>query len=83
MSGFKFRTDGEMYLKLRGSGGWKDEQCSGSIDRKLQPAKQVFFRYFRYEQREAEIVLELSIHSANSEPAGGNGPAERFHSDQT
>ena len=34
------------------------EQRNGRIDRKLQPAKQVFCRYFRYEQREADIVLE-------------------------
>jgi hypothetical protein len=26
-------------------------------DRKLQPAKQMFCRHFRYEQREADIVL--------------------------
>ena len=31
------------------------------IDRKLQPAKQVFCRYFRYEQREADIVLEALV----------------------
>jgi hypothetical protein len=34
------------------------EQRNGRIDRKLQPAKQVFCRYFRYEQREADIVLD-------------------------
>ena len=34
------------------------EQRNGRIDRKLQPATQVFCRYFRYEQREADIVLE-------------------------
>ncbi|MER9712745.1 DISARM system SNF2-like helicase DrmD [Mesorhizobium sp. M0174] len=37
------------------------EQRNGRIDRKLQPAKQVFCRYFRYEQREADIVLEALI----------------------
>jgi SNF2 family DNA or RNA helicase len=30
------------------------EQRNGRIDRKLQPAEQVFCRYFRYEQREAD-----------------------------
>jgi hypothetical protein len=29
--------------------------------RKLQPARQVFSRYFRYEQREADIVLEALV----------------------
>jgi hypothetical protein len=38
------------------------EQRNGRIDRKLQPAKQVFCRYFRYEQREADIVLEALVH---------------------
>jgi ERCC4-related helicase len=37
------------------------EQRNGRIDRKLQPAPQVFCRYFRYEQREADIVLEALI----------------------
>lgn len=37
------------------------EQRNGRIDRKLQPAKKVFCRYFRYEQREADIVLEALI----------------------
>jgi hypothetical protein len=37
------------------------EQRNGRIDRKLQPAKQVFCRYFRYEQREADIVLEALV----------------------
>jgi SNF2 family DNA or RNA helicase len=31
------------------------EQRNGRIDRKLQPAKQVVCRYFRYEQREAHV----------------------------
>ncbi|TXL71235.1 DEAD/DEAH box helicase [Vineibacter terrae] len=37
------------------------EQRNGRIDRKLQPAKQVFCRYFHYEQREADIVLEALV----------------------
>jgi ERCC4-related helicase len=37
------------------------EQRNGRIDRKLQPATQVFCRYFRYEQREADIVLEALV----------------------
>ena len=37
------------------------EQRNGRIDRKLQPAKQIVCRYFRYEQREADIVLEALV----------------------
>jgi ERCC4-related helicase len=37
------------------------EQRNGRIDRKLQPAKEVTCRYFRYEQREADIVLEALV----------------------
>ena len=37
------------------------EQRNGRIDRKLQPAKQITCRYFRYEQREADIVLEALV----------------------
>jgi SNF2 family DNA or RNA helicase len=37
------------------------EQRNGRIDRKLQPAKRVFCRYFRYEQREADVVLEALV----------------------
>ena len=37
------------------------EQRNGRIDRKLQPARQVFCRYFCYEQREADIVLEALV----------------------
>jgi ERCC4-related helicase len=37
------------------------EQRNGRIDRKLQPAKQVFCRYFRHEQREADIVLDALV----------------------
>lgn len=37
------------------------EQRNGRIDRKLQPAKQVHCRYFRYEQREADIVLDALV----------------------
>ena len=37
------------------------EQRNGRIDRKLQPAKQVVCRYFRYTQREADIVLEALV----------------------
>lgn len=34
------------------------EQRNGRIDRKLQPASKVFCRYFRYTQREEDVVLE-------------------------
>ena len=34
---------------------------NGRIDLKMQPAKQVFCRYFRYDQREADIVLEALV----------------------
>lgn len=37
------------------------EQRNGRIDRKLQPAKQVFCRYFRYDQRETDIVLDALV----------------------
>lgn len=37
------------------------EQRNGRIDRKLQPAKQVTCRYFRYEQRETDIVLDALV----------------------
>jgi Helicase conserved C-terminal domain/SNF2-related domain len=37
------------------------EQRNGRIDRKLQPAEQVFCRYFRYAQREEDIVLEALV----------------------
>jgi hypothetical protein len=37
------------------------EQRNGRIDRKLQPSKQVWCRYFRYEQREADIVLDALV----------------------
>ncbi len=37
------------------------EQRNGRIDRKLQPAKLIVCRYFRYEQREADIVLDALV----------------------
>ncbi len=37
------------------------EQRNGRIDRKLQPAPEVFCRYFRYIQREADIVLDALV----------------------
>jgi SNF2 family DNA or RNA helicase len=37
------------------------EQRNGRIDRKLQPAKQVSCRYFRYAQRETDIVLDALV----------------------
>jgi hypothetical protein len=37
------------------------EQRNGRIDRKLQPAKEVVCRYFRYAQRETDIVLEALV----------------------
>jgi superfamily II DNA/RNA helicase len=37
------------------------EQRNGRIDRKLQPAPQVFCRYFHYAQREEDIVLEALV----------------------
>ncbi len=37
------------------------EQRNGRIDRKLQPAPRVFCRYFRYAQREEDVVLEALV----------------------
>jgi len=37
------------------------EQRNGRIDRKLQPAPKVFCRYFRYAQREEDIVLDALV----------------------
>ena len=37
------------------------EQRNGRIDRKLQPAEQVFCRYFIYDQREEDIVLDALV----------------------
>ena len=37
------------------------EQRNGRIDRKLQPAPEVFCRYFRYAQREEDIVLDALV----------------------
>jgi hypothetical protein len=37
------------------------EQRNGRIDRKLQPATQVFCRYFLYQQRPEDIVLEALV----------------------
>ena len=37
------------------------EQRNGRIDRKLQPSPRIYCRYFRYEQREADIVLEALV----------------------
>ncbi|HEY2048589.1 MAG TPA: DISARM system SNF2-like helicase DrmD [Caulobacteraceae bacterium] len=37
------------------------EQRNGRIDRKLQPAPQVFCRYFVYEQRPADVVLDALV----------------------
>ncbi len=37
------------------------EQRNGCIDRKLQPAATVHCRYFRYEQREEDVVLEALV----------------------
>src|SRR5580704_904882 len=37
------------------------EQRNGRIDRKLQPAKQVICRYFRYAQRETDVVLDALV----------------------
>jgi ERCC4-related helicase len=37
------------------------EQRNGRIDRKLQPAKEVVCRYFRYAQRETDIVLHALV----------------------
>lgn len=37
------------------------EQRNGRIDRKLQPAPKVFCRYFRYQQRAADIGLEALV----------------------
>ena len=37
------------------------EQRNGRIDRKLQPAPEVFCRYFRYDQRPEDIVLDALV----------------------
>ncbi len=37
------------------------EQRNGRIDRKLQPSKQVVCRYFKYAQREEDIVLDALV----------------------
>lgn len=37
------------------------DQRNGRIDRKLQAADEVFCRYFHYEQREADIVLDALV----------------------
>ncbi|NBC34023.1 MAG: ATP-dependent helicase [Alphaproteobacteria bacterium] len=37
------------------------EQRNGRIDRKLQPAPEVYCRYFRYEQRPEDIVLDALV----------------------
>jgi len=37
------------------------EQRNGRIDRKLQPAPQVFCRYFVYEQRPSDVVLDALV----------------------
>jgi hypothetical protein len=37
------------------------EQRNGRIDRKLQPAPQVFCRYFLYAQREEDVVLDALV----------------------
>jgi ERCC4-related helicase len=37
------------------------EQRNGRIDRKLQPAAQIYCRYFCYDQREADIVLDALV----------------------
>jgi hypothetical protein len=37
------------------------EQRNGRIDRKLQPSPEVFCRYFRYAQREEDIVLDALV----------------------
>ena len=55
------------------------EQRNGRIDRKLQPAKQIVCRYFRYEQREADIVLEALVRKTETirEAARFRGPGDR------
>jgi hypothetical protein len=37
------------------------EQRNGRIDRKLQPAPEIRCRYFRYEQRAADVVLDALV----------------------
>lgn len=37
------------------------EQRNGRIDRKLQPATEIRCRYFRYEQRAADVVLDALV----------------------
>ena len=37
------------------------EQRNGRIDRKLQPSPKVWCRYFIYEQREEDVVLQALV----------------------
>ncbi len=59
------------------------EQRNGRIDRKLQPAKQVYCRYFRYEQRPEDTVLEALVRKTETieRQLGSFGQviAERIH----
>src|SRR5260370_33795791 len=44
--------------------GWNPgrlEQRNGRIDRKLQPSPKVWCRYFVYEQREEDVVLQALV----------------------
>jgi hypothetical protein len=42
------------------------EQRNGRIDRKLQPSPEVFCRYFRYAQREEDIVLDALVQKSET-----------------
>lgn len=42
------------------------EQRNGRIDRKLQPAKEVFCRYFKYMQREEDVVLDALVRKSET-----------------
>ncbi len=53
------------------------EQRNGRIDRKLQPAKTVFCRYFVYEQREADIVLDALVRKTEIDPAASSARPAR------
>ncbi|MGT2486060.1 helicase-related protein [Methylobacterium oryzae CBMB20] len=44
------------------------EQRNGRIDRKLQPAPEIRCRYFRYEQRAADIVLDALVRKTGDDP---------------
>ncbi len=61
------------------------EQRNGRIDRKLQPAKQVFCRYFTYDQREEDRVLDALVRKTEviRRQLGASGEVLRLGLQQT